>query len=104
MSADQIMVKERPLIIDLLNCRNTEVGASHLAILTEEVLEEDEVEGAAITMTEGSVKRRIEEGAEKVEKKVRNTTNKEKHLVQQKTFFCVFRFLAGNGGFRHFET
>jgi hypothetical protein len=58
MSADQIMVKERPLIIDLLNCRNTEVGASHLAILTEEVLEEDEIEGPA--MTEGSVKRRIE--------------------------------------------
>jgi hypothetical protein len=93
MSADQIMVEERPLIIDLLNCRNTEVGASHLAILTEEVLEEDEIEGPAITMTEGSVKRRIEEDAERVEKKVRNTTQKEKHLIQQKkTFFCVFRF------------
>jgi hypothetical protein len=102
MSADQIMVKERPLIIDLLNCRNTEVGASHLAILTEEVLEEDEVEGAAITMTEGSVKRRIEEGAEKVEKKVRNTTNKEKHLVQQKTFFLRFSFFSRKRRFQTF--
>lgn len=90
MSADQITAQKRPLATDLRLSRDNGVSVSHLTTLAEEVSEEDGRKGPAMEMTEGSVKRRIEEGVETSEK-VRNTTQeREKHLTSRKTVFCAF--------------